>query len=265
MRPGRRAGARRGRYRDRGRPASGCERPLAELDLELRALAVALDLDRDLSPGSSCATASARSSASSTACPSTFVITSPPSRERAGPGSASSPRAAAQPGLLGRAAGLTSCTHAPLSTSGRSARRAAGRARTDCDAEVGVARLAARRAAASSERLTTSIGHREADALAAAGARLDLLVDADHAAVGVDERAAGVAGVDRRVGLDRAGDLELGQRRRSRGRPPRRRRPTATGARRTASRSPPPARRPATLRARRRAAAGAASGPSGRS
>ena len=46
----------------------------------------------------------------------------------------------------------------------------------------------------------------EADALVAAGLRVDLLVDADHFAVGVEQRAAGVAGVDRGVGLDAAGD-----------------------------------------------------------
>jgi hypothetical protein len=43
---------------------------------------------------------------------------------------------------------------------------------------------------------------READALVAAGARQDRGVDADQVAVHVDQRAARVAGVDRRVGLD---------------------------------------------------------------
>src|SRR5258708_7820638 len=45
-------------------------------------------------------------------------------------------------------------------------------------------------------------GNREADALRAAGAREDRGVDADQAAVDVDQRAAGVARIDRRVGLD---------------------------------------------------------------
>ena len=36
----------------------------------------------------------------------------------------------------------------------------------------------------------------------------DLRVDADHAAVGVEQRAARVAGVDRGVGLDHVGDRE---------------------------------------------------------
>ena len=39
-------------------------------------------------------------------------------------------------------------------------------------------------------------------------AGLDLGVDPDHAAVRVDQRAAGVAGVDRRVGLDHVRDRE---------------------------------------------------------
>ena len=43
---------------------------------------------------------------------------------------------------------------------------------------------------------------READADVAAGARDDRGVDADELAVQVDERAAGVAGIDRRVGLN---------------------------------------------------------------
>ena len=43
---------------------------------------------------------------------------------------------------------------------------------------------------------------READALVAARGGLDLLVDADHLAVGVEQRPARVARVDRGVGLD---------------------------------------------------------------
>ena len=59
-------------------------------------------------------------------------------------------------------------------------------------------------------------GDREADALVAAGAREDERVDADQVAVGVDERAAGVARIDRRVGLDEAAERV----RRSRSRAP---------------------------------------------
>src|SRR4051794_10495880 len=51
-------------------------------------------------------------------------------------------------------------------------------------------------------------GEADADVAAAASAGLDLRVDADHAAGRVEERAAGVAGVDRGVGLDHAVDLE---------------------------------------------------------
>jgi hypothetical protein len=79
------------------------------------------------------------------------------------------------------------------------------------DPEIGVLRLAA--LAQHVERALDRVDrHREADALAAARGRLDLLIDADDLAVGVDERAAGVAGVDRRVGLDRTRDAEAGQR-----------------------------------------------------
>ena len=51
---------------------------------------------------------------------------------------------------------------------------------------------------------------READPDVALGlaAGLDLRVDPDHSALGVEQRAARVAGVDRRVGLDRVGDRE---------------------------------------------------------
>src|SRR6185437_4219817 len=44
-------------------------------------------------------------------------------------------------------------------------------------------------------------GNREADADGAAARRVDRRVDADHLPGEVDERAAGIAAVDRRVGL----------------------------------------------------------------
>src|SRR5206468_6499631 len=51
--------------------------------------------------------------------------------------------------------------------------------------------------------------HREADPDRAVSARgRDLRVDADHATVAVDQRTAGVAGVDRRIGLDDMLDRE---------------------------------------------------------
>ena len=43
---------------------------------------------------------------------------------------------------------------------------------------------------------------RERQAHVAAGAAVDLRVDADHFAVEIEQRAAGVAGVHRDVGLD---------------------------------------------------------------
>ena len=59
------------------------------------------------------------------------------------------------------------------------------------------------------DRLDGVDRHGEADAgVAAAAVGGDLRVDADDAALGVEQRAAGVAGVDRGVGLDHAGDRE---------------------------------------------------------
>ncbi len=79
------------------------------------------------------------------------------------------------------------------------------------DADVGVLDLAA-----IAQLVDRALGevdrHREADALVTARGGVDLLVDPDHVAVGVEQRAARVAGVDRGVGLDRAVDLELAQR-----------------------------------------------------
>ena len=57
----------------------------------------------------------------------------------------------------------------------------------------------------------------EADAVAAAGAREDRRVDADQAPADVDERAAGIARIDGRVGLDEeliVGDADLRARQR---------------------------------------------------
>ena len=49
-------------------------------------------------------------------------------------------------------------------------------------------------------------GHREADAGVRARRAVDRRVDADEAARAVEQRAARVARVDRRVGLDHVGD-----------------------------------------------------------
>src|SRR5262249_18723004 len=82
------------------------------------------------------------------------------------------------------------------------------RARVDRDAEVRVGRLAGR------DQLRGDLvdrrrGDREADAGVVARLALDLRVDADHAALRVKQRGAGVAVVDSRVGLDRVADREL--------------------------------------------------------
>jgi hypothetical protein len=50
--------------------------------------------------------------------------------------------------------------------------------------------------------IATSMGNREGQALIAAGAAVDLRIDADDFTLGVEEGAAGIAGIDRHVGLD---------------------------------------------------------------
>src|SRR4051812_31907041 len=86
-----------------------------------------------------------------------------------------------------------------LADRGAGARRRVG----ELHAEVGVGDLAA-----GDELLGDALDHarrdREADAVVAAGVALDLRIDADHVAAGVEQRAARVAVVDRGVGLDRA-------------------------------------------------------------
>ena len=77
------------------------------------------------------------------------------------------------------------------------------------DPDVGVGDLAVRdqllhRAARGVDR------HREADPLGRAGVAADLRVDPDHAAARVEQRAARVAVVDRRIGLDRVDERVAG-------------------------------------------------------
>ncbi len=65
---------------------------------------------------------------------------------------------------------------------------------------------------AAQHRLHRRAGDREADAVGTARAGVDRGVDADHAALQVDQRSAAVARVDRRVGLDEVlvgGDADL--------------------------------------------------------
>ena len=98
----------------------------------------------------------------------------------------------------------------------------------------------------SSERCTTSTGTAKPTPLPAPDDERICELMPEHAAAGVEQRAARVAAVDRRVGLQRAGGLEAGERLDRRGRSPRSRRSTASAPRRTASRSRRPARRPST-------------------
>ena len=82
------------------------------------------------------------------------------------------------------------------------------------------------------------------------------------APVGVDQRAAGVAGVDRGVGLDRVGDREPVRGADLRAGPRRRSRRSPCGRARTGCRSRPPGRRPRPRpRSRRARAAASASAP----
>ena len=155
----------------------------------------------------------------------------------------------------------TSEIRAPVSASSPSSSASCGQSALGRDPEVGVVDVAV--LAQLVEREADRAGRdREADARVGARRRLDLLVDADHLALGVEQRPAGVAGVDRGVGLDRVVDRELGQRLdRAVGRrddPDRER----LLARRTGCRSRPPARRPRTRRGRR-ARAWSGRGPSG--
>ena len=62
----------------------------------------------------------------------------------------------------------------------------------------------------SSERRAMSIGIANPTPSAVPGSALDLRVDADHAPARVEERPAGVAAVDRGIGLDRVRDAEAG-------------------------------------------------------
>ena len=169
----------------------------------------------DLLAGSLLRRSAARGRSRSTSfSPSTATITSPPARTWLAleARSASSPPSTLQPGVVGRAAGddlgdqrAGVGVDAELVGELR-VERLAG------DADVGVVGLAVLAQAAPPSARRGSIGTAKPTPSLPPERGVDLLVDADHLAVGVEQRAAGVAGVDRRVGLDRAVDLELGQR-----------------------------------------------------
>ena len=89
----------------------------------------------------------------------------------------------------------------------------------------------------------------EADADRAAAAAENRRVDADQLTGHVDQRAAGIAGIDRGVGLDE--EAEVGNADMRCGPAPKRCRWSSSGRRRTGCRSPAPGRRPAARRNRR--------------
>ena len=91
----------------------------------------------------------------------------------------------------------------------RSTDDAVGGAAAPCDAEVGALDAARRLELRDRPPWRCRSGRRSrCRRCPAAAAGRDLRVDADHAAGRVDQRAAGVAGVDRRVGLDDVLDRE---------------------------------------------------------
>ena len=152
----------------------------------------------------------ARSSGWTTSWPSTWRIASPPVLYSPA-WKLSFSVAALQPGLLCRAARDDFGEQAAVGRVEAELRaRAAGRApgwRRRCR-RIRRCRLLQLRDRALDRRDR----HGEADAVVGAGVGLDLLVDPEHPGAAVEQRAAGVAGVDRGVGLDRPLDLELGQR-----------------------------------------------------
>ena len=138
---------------------------------------------------------------SSTACPSIATIKSP----------VLSPA---------RAAGLCGVTLATSAPAGRlSPRLSAISGVTACSRAPSQGRFTALPPPCA--EATTTLHHvgrdGEADALRAAGAREDRGVDADQPAAKIDQRAAGIAGIDGGIGLDEeliVGDADLGARQR---------------------------------------------------
>ena len=107
----------------------------------------------------------------------------------------------AQAGRGGRRAAQHAQDHHPVDAEARR-----GRLLARDDADAGIARAA----------VADQLGHdavhdvdrdREADAGAGPGRREDRGVHADEAPGGIEERTAGIARIDRRVGLDHAGEL----------------------------------------------------------
>ena len=140
--------------------------------------------------------------------PSTSVMMSPP-RVTLTPSIVASVSPPSIPALSAGLSLTTSLTRTPFSTGSFSALASAGRDAAAADADEGVFDFAVLL-----DLFDDFAGgvdrHRETDAdvAVAAAAGLDLGVDPDHLAFGVDQRTTGVAGIDRGVGLDHVRDRE---------------------------------------------------------
>ena len=186
----------------------------------------------DLPTGVS-ATTRGRSRISLTSLPSNLMITSP----------------GWMPALSAGPPSMTPATSAPLRLVEAEAFGDLVGDRLDAHAEPAAPGLAEIARAGRRRRLASCRRDREADADRAARRRDDGGVDADHLAVHVEQRAAGIAAVDGGVGLDEVVigtgiDVAVARRDDADASPSRRGR--------TGCRSPSPSRRPACCRNRRR-------------
>ena len=139
------------------------------------------------------------------------MTTSPPVRKARSWKRSVSPPALQVRRARGPSGGRRPGSTRPSATGGRSARRAGGRRRRWPRRGRRSATRPSRRSWAS-ERRTASTGTAKPTPRPVARRGLDLGVDAEHAAAAVEQRAARVAAVDRRVGLDRPDGLEAGER-----------------------------------------------------
>ncbi len=194
----------------------GPGRPLAERDRDPLTVAPAQDGEASPSvPGSSrWPTSRTTSLPLRTARPSIARMTSPPPVTCA-PSKLSCFVPACRPARSPGLSGLTQVMSAPVET-GTSRKRASAGVRSS----VVIPTYAYSHLSAGeqlSHRPPHGVDrHGEADALAPTGVAADLRVDPDHPAATVQQRAAGVAVVDRGVGLDRVRQVVLGRDRRDR-------------------------------------------------
>ena len=146
-----------------------------------------------------------------------------------------------QPGLGGRAAGLGTVDDGAFDLLHAEAVGDAGADRLDLHAEIAARHLAVL-FQLGDDHLGGLRRNIETDADRSARRRVDRSVDADYVAVDVERRPAGIALVDRRVDLN---EIVIGARRRCRGSPPTRCRPSRCRRIRTDCRPRSPNRRPA--------------------